>query len=112
MMRRFLLLAVGALALLPAIAGTTGSITGFIRDGMGMPVAGAKLTLVDISKGTTIGSKTDRNGSYVFPLVFPGTYRLRAEAKGFVPLDRPSVAVHVDSSLKIDLMLDAEKDSR
>ncbi len=112
MTRRFLLLASWALALLPAIAATTGSITGFIRDGAGMPVAGAKLTLVDASKGRSVGSKTDRNGSYVFPLVFPGTYRLRAEAKGFVPQDRPSVAVHVDSSLKIDLTLEAEKDSR
>jgi hypothetical protein len=105
-------LAIGVIGLFPAIAGTTGSVSGFLKDNAGMPVTGAKVTLLDIAKGTSIASKTDRNGSYGFPLVFPGTYKLHAEARGFASQDRPSVVVHVDSLLRIDLMLKPEKDSR
>jgi hypothetical protein len=61
---------------------------------------------------TILAAKTDRNGSYGFPLVFPGTHKRHAEAKGFVPQDRPSIVLHVDSALRIDLTLEAEKDSK
>jgi hypothetical protein len=81
-MQQFLLLAIGMLALLPAIAGTTGSVSGLVKDRMGMPVAGAKVTLVEIAKGTSIGSKTDRNGSYTDSLWFyPGLINFTRKQK-------------------------------
>jgi hypothetical protein len=111
LLRQFLLLAMGVLALFPAIAGTTGRITGFLKDNTGMPVVGGKLTLVDKVQGKSVIATTDRNGAYGFPVVLPGAYNIHAEASGFVPQDRSAV-IHVDSILRIDLVLEAEKDQR
>jgi hypothetical protein len=109
-LRRCLLLAIGlVIAFLPAIANTTGSITGLLKDDKGAPVAGAKVTLVEKSTGKTTVISANRKGSYTFLAVLPGMYKLHAEAPGFVPQDRPDVVVHVDSFLKIDLTLDSEK---
>jgi hypothetical protein len=109
-LRRCLLRAIGlTIAFLPATANTTGSITGLLKDDKGAPVAGGKVTLVDKSTGKTRVIAANRKGSYTFLAVLPGTYTLHAEAPGFTSQDQPSVVVHVDSFLKLDLTLDAEK---
>jgi hypothetical protein len=108
-MRPLLVFATAAIMLLSAIAGITGRINGFLKDAGGMPVQGAKLTLVDKEKGTRVTVTTDRKGSFAFPTVFPGAYKLQAEAAGFVSQERPTVLIHVDSALRIDLTLEAEK---
>ena len=109
-LRRCLLLAIGlTIAFLPATANTTGSITGLLKDDKGAPVAGGKVTLVDKSTGKTRVIAANRKGSYTFLAVLPGTYTLHAEAPGFTSQDQPNVVVHVDSFLKLDLTLDAEK---
>jgi Carboxypeptidase regulatory-like domain len=100
---------IGMVALLPVIAGTTGSITGVVKDGAGAPVAGGKLTLLNKTMGMSVMATTDRKGSYGFPIVAPGTYTLHAEAKGFAPQDRSGLVVHVNSALRIDLILEPEK---
>jgi hypothetical protein len=110
--RRSLLAALGAIALLPVVAATTGSVTGLLKDDMGMPVAGGKVTLVDLGKGTSTMATTNSKGYYGFPLVMPGVYKLQAEAKGFASQERSAVSVHVGSALRIDLVLKAEKDPR
>jgi hypothetical protein len=108
--RRCLLLAVSLMiAFSPAIANTTGSIAGLLKGSAGTPVAGGKVTLVEKSTGKTKVITTNSKGSYTFLAVLPGTYTLHAEAPGFAPQDRPNVIVHVDSLLRIDLTLDAEK---
>lgn len=109
-LRRRLLFAIApVIALLPATADTTGRITGLLKDDKGAPVDGAKVTLVDKSTGKARVIMANRKGSYTFLAVLPGTYTLHAEAPGFTPQDQPNVVVHVDSSLKIDLTLEAEK---
>jgi hypothetical protein len=107
-----LLAALGVMALFPAVAATTGSIAGLLKDDMGMPVAGGKMTLVDLAKGTSTTATTNSKGSYGFPLVMPGVYKLQAEAKGFATQERSAVSVHVGSALRIDFELKAEKDPR
>jgi hypothetical protein len=37
-LRQFLLLAIGVIALFPVTAGTTGSVSGFLKDNAGRPV--------------------------------------------------------------------------
>ena len=105
--RPVLSIVMGILCLLPLLAGTTGRINGILKDPGGTPVTGAKLTLVDNEKGTMVTVKSDRKGSYSFPNVFPGAYRLHVEAEGFVPQERSPVMVHVNSAMRIDLTLEA-----
>ena len=106
-LRPLILITLGLLLLLPLIGGTTGRINGILKGPDGAPVGGARLTLVDKDKGTTVSVTSDRKGSYTFPIVSPGTYNLHVEATGFAPLDRSSIVVHVDSVMKLDLSLEA-----
>jgi hypothetical protein len=91
------------------IAGTTGSVSGTLKDASGMPVAGGKVTLSNKTMGMSFMATTDRKGSYGFLTVSPGTYSLHAEAPGFAPQERNGLVVHVNSALRVDLTLESEK---
>lgn len=74
-------------ALLQAQGATTSALSGLVRDPSGRPVAGA---LVRISSPAMIGgekvARTSENGSYRFPVLPPGRYRIQVEASGFTAL--------------------------
>lgn len=74
-------------ALLHAQGATTSALSGLVRDPSGRPVAGA---LVRISSPAMIGgekvARTSENGSYRFPVLPPGRYRIQVEANGFTAL--------------------------
>src|SRR5215469_11758557 len=97
-------LAVSALLLVIAIAifglripveaqSTTGRILGTITDPSGAAVAGANVTI------------TDESGAYAAPNLEPGTYRVRAEGKGFKTLERPNVQLEVATDVRLDFAL-------
>ena len=57
-----LLLALGSTAAAPvARSAATGSVEGFVRDGSGQPVAGARVTVA----GTALGAGVDSTGHYL-----------------------------------------------
>jgi hypothetical protein len=107
-LRRLAVIA-GMLTALVLQASTTGRINGFLKDAAGTAVADGKVTLTDNAKGSSVTVKADNKGSYTFPIVMPGAYKLHAEAPGFSPQDRTPVVVHVDSALRIDLTLESTK---
>ena len=59
---------------LPAavLAGTTGRITGAVKDGDGVPIAGASVTVASPSQ--TQSTVTDARGSFSFISLPPDTY--------------------------------------
>jgi len=95
-------------ALLPGLCGTTGSISGVVKDASGAAIAGVRITLTNTSMGIKNAATTSKAGSYSFPTVLPGQYDLRAEAKGFKPKKRTGLVVHVDGAMRVDLTLDPE----
>jgi hypothetical protein len=44
--------------------------------------------------------------------LLPGAYNLEVEAKGFKPANRKGLFVHVDSAIKIDLLLEVGEAGR
>jgi hypothetical protein len=81
--------------LLPASAGTTGSIRGRVTDAKsGAPVAGASVTVVSPSQTAT--TKTDGAGGFAFISLVPDTYVVRIEAQGHDPLSVPGITVAAD----------------
>lgn len=60
-----------------------GTITGTITDPTGSVVAGAKVTIIEQSTGVKETVETDNTGTYVRPLLKPGTYTVEVEATGF-----------------------------
>src|SRR5215831_1449700 len=84
---------------------TTGRILGTVRDPSGAALAGVTVTVIDVQRTTTRTAATDDSGAYLFPNLIPGTYTIRAEARGFKALERPKLEVEVATDLNLDLSL-------
>ena len=92
----------------PALCGTTGSISGMIKDSSGAPIAGARITVTNPGMGIKQNTTSGKNGSYRFPTLLPGQYELHAEANNFKPQSRTGLVVHVNGALRIDVTLEGE----
>ncbi len=100
------------LAAFPAVlgAGTTGSISGTIKDASGGVILGAKLIAVNPANGIQNKAVTDNKGFYSFPSLPVGRYDLKVEAQGFRAPDRKGITIDADSALQVDItMTVAEK---
>src|SRR6202162_2050140 len=98
----------GALAILllctPAFSqGNTGRILGTVTDQSGGVVAGATVTVIDTQRGINRTLTSDDAGEYNAPNLTPGSYTVRAEAKGFKKLERQNVALEVGKEVRVDL---------
>ena len=91
---------------LPLFSQTSqGTIQGAVFDQSGAVIAGATVSVIDVARGVTRGLTADGAGAYVANNVIPGTYTVRAEAKGFRTVEHSSVLVEVGQSVRIDLVL-------
>lgn len=94
-----LLLAAGTL--LPATLAAqvdTGGITGTVTDSTGAAVPGAKVTLTNPSTSVSQTTDSTSTGTYSFSGIRPGTYNLRAEAKGFETFLDKGIQIHVQQT--------------
>ncbi len=85
--------------------GNLGRIMGTVTDQSGGVVAGATVTVLDTARGVTRTLTTDDAGEYNAPNLTPGTFTVRAEAKGFKKLERQSVDVGVGKEVRVDVTL-------
>ena len=85
----------------------TGRILGTVTDQTGAAVNGATVTITDAQRGTSRRLTTDEAGTYVAPNLPPGSYAIRAEAKGFKSVQRPAVQLEVAKDVRIDFSLPA-----
>ena len=67
---------------------TTGGVAGLITDPSGAVVVDAKVTLKDLSRGTSVEARSNREGAYRFDLLVPGKYSVAANAPGFQTVSR------------------------
>jgi outer membrane receptor protein involved in Fe transport len=82
-----------------------GSIVGTVTDPQGNAVAGAKVTVTNLSKGTTEEAASNEAGSYSVTHLIPDNYKVHIEATGFKAHDITSVRVDVDTSTRVDAQL-------
>ena len=75
-------------------AQTTAQLTGTVQDNVGAVIPGAQVTLIDESTGDSRVVQTNSQGLYAFPAVLPGTYTLKADAKGFQPKEIVGIMLH------------------
>jgi hypothetical protein len=83
--------------------GSFGRILGTVVDTSGGVIAGATVTVVDTERGVSRTLTTDDAGEYNAPNLTPGTYTVRAEARGFEKLERQNVVVEVGHEVRVDL---------
>ena len=82
-----------------------GRILGTVTDETGAVLAGATVTVTDVQRGVSRTLTTDQAGEYVAPDLLPGTYSVRAEAKGFQAVEHAGLVLEVGKDIRIDLSL-------
>jgi Carboxypeptidase regulatory-like domain len=90
-----LLVSVACLTLTPAgRAQVTATLTGTVQDASGGVIPNAHITLTNEATAEKRTLETNESGLYAFPALVPGTYTLRAEAKGFEPTQVTGIDLH------------------
>ncbi len=97
------LLAVSLLlvGVLPAVAGTVGTLSGRVLDADGKPVVAATVLVV----GTRLGAYTDAEGKYLILKVPPGTYEVKASRLGYNAVTTSGVVVSADNTIHVDFKM-------
>ncbi|PYU33739.1 MAG: hypothetical protein DMG31_08115 [Acidobacteria bacterium] len=91
---------------LPAFSqNSQGGIQGGVFDQTGGAIAGATVTLIDVARGVNRVLISDSAGQYVANNLNPGTYTVRAEAKGFRTEEHSGVLVEVGQNIRVDLVV-------
>lgn len=88
-----------------AQSGTT-SVSGTVFDQQGKVIMGAAVMLTGAEKGFSRTATTNQNGTFIFPALQPGIYRLEVEIKGFKKFARYEIRALVDSPTEISAVLE------
>jgi hypothetical protein len=84
---------------------STGAIAGTVTDQSGGVVTAAAVRVTNVATGETREFNSQHNGSYLAPLLTPGTYRIEASKNGFKTILRTGVQVIVTETQTVDLIL-------
>src|SRR3984893_13943665 len=85
--------------------GSAGRIQGSVLDQSGAAIPGATVTVEDVQRGNSRTLTTDQAGAFNAPNLLPGTYKVRAEFKGFKTVERQNITLEVGQDLRLDLTL-------
>src|SRR5712664_2454532 len=85
--------------------GSSGRILGTVTDQSGGVISGATVTVTDTERGVSKILVTNEPGEYNAPTLNPGTYKVRAEAKGFKTVERQNIVLEVGKEVRVDLTL-------
>ena len=108
--KTFLILIAVALSIffngnLNAQSGTT-SVSGTIFDQQQKVISGSTVILSNTEKGFSRTAITNTNGTFSFPAIQPGVYRLEVEINGFKKFIRTEVRALVDTPTEISAVLE------
>lgn len=109
--RRFVVCAILQLLLFVLLASIAsaqidrGAIVGKVVDSSGALVPGADVTVTNKDTGVTLNTQTNDVGEYQFITLIPGTYSVKATAKGFQTSVRDGITLHVQDRLSIEMKM-------
>ena len=82
-----------------------GTIYGQVTDPSGAVIPNAKITVTDVSKGTSVEVTSNASGEYQALHLIPDVYNVKASAAGFRSVENTNITVAADTSPKVDLQL-------
>ncbi len=88
---------------IPAVAGTTGTITGTVLANDGTPIAGAKVLANSPSQSTA--ATTDASGRFSILSLAPDTYTIVVSKQGFETSTTTGISVFADQSQSLHMRL-------
>src|SRR5882762_3535476 len=83
----------------------TGQIVGTISDQSGASVPNVEITVMQTATGIERRTSSNGEGNYTVPLLQPGNYRLTFQKEGFRPSVKNDVALGVNQSLTLNVVL-------
>ncbi|MGI8746511.1 MAG: carboxypeptidase regulatory-like domain-containing protein [Bryobacteraceae bacterium] len=81
------------------------TLVGTVTDASGAAMANTKITATEVNTGINRTAPTNESGNYTFADLPPGTYTVTAEQAGFKRASRAGIDVIVNTSVRIDLVL-------
>src|SRR5438876_215429 len=84
----------------------TGTILGVVKDSSGAVIPGASVTITNIDTSLTRTGASTEDGSYRFPALPVGHYRLDVMKEGFSALSRTGITLEVGQEATIELILE------
>src|SRR5437867_8121023 len=85
---------------------STGALTGTTTDATRAVIPGVEITLTSEATGVARSATSAENGSYVFPQVVPGSYRVEAALPGFRRSVSPGIRITVTETARLDIQLE------
>ena len=83
--------------------GQSSSLSGTVYDPQGNAVAGATVTATNHATGAARSATSSKEGGYQIPQLSPGTYKVRAEARGFATIVQENVPVVVSTAVTLNI---------
>ncbi len=83
-----------------------GTIQGTVTDPQGAAVAGATVTISEISTNTKVSLKTNEVGRYIAPLLMPGNYTVSVQSSGFKESLRQGIELLTGDIRTLDVRLE------
>ncbi|MEO6966731.1 MAG: carboxypeptidase-like regulatory domain-containing protein [Acidobacteriaceae bacterium] len=90
----------------------TATLVGTITDQSSAVVANSPITITNEGTGISHSAATNASGNYEFSLLQPGVYSVSVSAPGFKHLDRRGVEVQLNTTTRLDLVLQAGASSQ
>lgn len=91
---------------MPAVAQTTSTLEGTVKDPQGAVVAGAELKASSPSLATERTTTSDQNGFYRITALAPATYTLSVSQRGFAPRNFENLELTLNRTLTLDIQLE------
>jgi hypothetical protein len=95
----------GLLCSLASAQTPTGSIEGVISDPQGNVVAGANVSITEVSTGRVITTTSNDSGFYAVRSLQPGVYSIKMEKQGFNTASAENVVVQIGQIARADVSL-------
>jgi hypothetical protein len=83
-----------------------GTITGTVTDPNGAVVPAATVTIQNVETNVSATATTNDEGSFTFPLLSPGKYKVTGTASSFKTSVRENIQVNVGDRLTVDFQLE------
>lgn len=87
-------------------AAQTAQLTGRITDASGAVVAGAAVTVTQVSTGVQREAVSNEEGYYTVPLLPPGAYQIAVRKAGFKTASRSGLTLEVGQAARVDVTLE------
>src|SRR3954465_2780467 len=84
---------------------TSATVSGAVQDAQAGFLPGVTVTMTSRTQGNVLTTVTDASGRFVFPIVRPDTYTLRAALEGFKALERTNVVVNANDKLSTGALM-------